>query len=369
VKVPTGAFVARRNGKIFITGNSGFPKSLDISKAIDEHLGKSRKVVGPATRHGGGDSKVMVGDYNAPRTAPASPQAVLWDGWGTALKPAHEPIVLARKPFSGTIVAHVLKHGTGGINVGACRLGTTENLGRNNKSQATWGNYGNGPSSQLGLPISDQSRFPPNVLLSHSPACGKKCAPGCPVAALDKQSGILKGGTIKASTVTKGGSRIGTFNIRERTGRQYVGSVGGASKFFPILNWDPMDFDFFRYQAKPSNTERDAGCAGEGTAAEVTGREPDSRGLNNSRSGMRRKGSVGNEHPTVKPITLMGWLCKLITPKGGLILDPFCGSGTTGCAAIWLGFNFIGIDQSAEYAELARGRIAAYEKHLASKHK
>lgn len=215
-----------------------------------------------------------------------------WQGWGTALKPAHEPILLCRKPLAGSVAENVEQWGVGGLNIDGCRIETDEVIENHGRKQDSdiYGDFGaierqQSAGQQIG-------RWPANILLD--PSAG---------AALDLQAG---------------------FEV---------------SRFF--------------YSAKASREEREAGLMGLESRAVGDGRETP---IDNpyQRGETRRQ----NVHPTVKPIAVMRWLCKLITPPGGVILDPFCGSGTTGCAAAQLGFEFVGIEREPEYAEIARARIA-----------
>jgi len=300
---------------------SGFPKSHDISKAIDKQAGAERKVIGKSSRHGGG-IKGNGTSYELPPdipyiTAPATPEVQQWDGWGTALKPAHEPIVVARKPISEkTIAENVLKWGTGGINIDDCRIAydmsdtnpATNPLYRKENGYKT--NYGidSNPSAyalkkEAGtMNINNQGRFPANVILDEE--TGK---------ILDEQSGIRpsgKGnGNAKVGVATNGQGvpplRRGKLVPRNDT--------GGASRFF--------------YCAKASKKER----------------------------------GEGNNHPTVKPLSLIKYLITLVTPPGGICLDPFEGSGTHALACEELGFNYIGFELDKEYYEIAKNRI---NKHI-----
>lgn len=225
-----------------------------------------------------------------------------WDGWGSALKPANEPIVLARKPLSeSTLAKNVLKWGVGGLNIDECKIKTEDNLGRKIYQTQSWKN-----TSTKGVgSINDdwkQGRWPANVMLDEAAA-----------EMLDGQSGVLKSGAINA-----GGSSGTNFSINGVLGkrpphpRAVAPSTGGASRFF--------------YVAKTSKREKNAGC-------EV------------------------NNHLTVKPIKLMEYLITLITPPNGIVLDPFMGSGSTGVAAKRLNRKFIGIEMNAEYMEIAKKRI------------
>ncbi len=344
---------------------SGFPKSLNISKAIDKAAGATRVVIGvnPNYRANKGAHRNTIMQPMSPgeaevRSIPATPEAALWDGWGTGLKPSTEPIILARKPISEkTIAANVLKHGTGAINVGVCRIGTEKRRLCGSKRQDRDGKiYG----VFNGIPAKDVSgRWPANLLLSHSHECicvgtreakgvqhgagrvgfgaeredgyvkgqGRSytpdettdlwaCVPGCPIRMIDEQSGNKGSGrgapTVSAGTksgrgtwTSGGGShRSGAVNVGVRD----FGDSGGASRFF--------------YCAKASTDER-------------------SLGLPLSRRNM---------HPTVKPIALMRWLVRLVTPPGGIVLDPFAGSGTTGVAAIAEGFRAVIVERDPDSA-------------------
>lgn len=299
---------------------SGFPKSMDISKAIDKQAGAEREVIGPSARHGGGTNLVYgegMGDGEKTFiTAPSTDGAKQWQGWGTALKPASEHWILVRKPTSEkTVAANVLKHGVGGINVDASRIGYGA-AGPDrpfdqvvNTSASHWGN-----SSAEGLQkYATNGRFPANLVLSHNPNCEESCTPGCTVAALDEQSGVLKSGAHKDthSRTSLGGNKNTHGEMKGVTGPLVETSSGGASRFF--------------YCAKASKKDK----------------------------------GTDNTHPTVKSSSLMTYLIKLITPPEGIVLDPFAGSGSTGVAAVKAGFAFIGIEKETEYYEIANKRIEA----------
>lgn len=306
---------------------SGFPKGLDIGKALDKALGAEREVVGRgrwAGRESVHDLGIINDDAWRPdgavrgQTVPATDDAKRWEGWNVALKPAVEPILLCRKPLSErNVAANVLRHGTGGINVDGCRVGNetrpvmvrTRTVVRSNAMEnPCTGGTGSGELTEAG-------RWPPNALFIHSPSCNGECVPGCPVAELDRQSGPLISGD-RAQGVRKG---MGYHGAAGDGGPFIVGDTGGASRFFPT----------FRYQAKADTAERNIGLP----------------------QGER------NTHPTCKPVELMRWLCRLVTPPGGLVLDPFAGSGTTGMAALREGFRFLGVEKDAEHAATARLRI------------
>lgn len=342
---------------------SGFPKSLNIAKEIDRKLGVEPTVVGTETRTNEASGLVAVGQGARTKverkiTVPTSPQAAAWEGWGTALKPAHEPVIVARKPLEGTVAANVLAHGTGGMNLDACRVGDEVRF------NAAAGNTGDTPASLAPVNVTGyegaevEGRWPPNILLSHEVECqeGAPCASTCPAAAVDAQSGI------KQSRKQKGpkGARPGGFmNVTEgapgsggANGPTYD-DKGGASRFFPVF-----------YCPKPSRKERDGGLGEEfatASAAEMTDREEGSDGLNSPRAGAGRTGGAKNIHPTVKPVELMRWLVRLVAPKGSVVLDPFTGSGTTGIACMKEGVNFLGceLDVDGKYIPIATARIEA----------
>jgi site-specific DNA-methyltransferase (adenine-specific) len=250
---------------------SGFPKSLDVSKQIDKAAGAEREVVGvqrrsqvasdgwdrPWKHEAMKNAGSTIAEFNI--TAPATAAAQQWQGWGTALKPAHEPICVARKPLIGNVAANVLAHGTGALNIDGCRVATDDviSIGSNNRSNASI-NFGmaddKGAQGQHSA-----GRWPANLI------------------------------------------HDGSEEVTDR--------LGEPARFF--------------YCAKASKADRE----------------------------------TGNNHPTVKPTELMRYLCRLVTPPGGIVLDPFTGSGSTGKAAVLEGFQFIGIDMTSEYIAIADARI------------
>jgi DNA modification methylase len=464
---------------------SGFPKSLDVSKAIDKAAGAQRdpgtpgpfSARRPASRRveDGGDAVDWhYGDGNH-ITAPATEAAREWDGWGTALKPAWEPIVMARKPLSGTVASNVQAFGTGALNIDGCRIEHTPG------SEGKWGtkNAGNTRSvfgsfaDEAGLPGSTRSeagRWPANLALDPEAA-----------AMLDAQSGESK----SPNKVTRGGNRQQAFGMARQDDVECYGDTGGASRFFktvkeddtcipandaarhssqqsahddsvpsgaataagngqsypePSTNGTPSesrqsgenatqptryigqkfsqgsllqsesnpdrvsaagpneptdtttttgnrspsgssaesatsqsmssseavgDQDFagnrFWYTAKASRAERNKGLDGlpERDSMKWSGGSEQMRGVAGTYpdGSPRPEQHAKNHHPTVKPLDLMQWLVRLVTPKGGTVLDPFCGSGSTLVAADREGFDAIGIDLDPEYAEIARRRF------------
>jgi hypothetical protein len=286
-------------------------------------------------------------------TAPATDAAKQWDGWGTALKPAHEPIVVARKPLVGTVAQNVLQHGTGAMNINGGRVAASDTI-----SMATGKGTLGGTSDGYDRPWKNDpeaiarrqeraaaaiekanllGRWPANLVLTHAADCADTCAAGCPVAELDRQSGTLTSGANP--------TRRGPDNARNTFGG-YAGQTdaapargidtGGASRFFTVTEWDPITDVPFRYVAKPGKTERNAGLG-------------------------------ANFHPTVKPVDLMRWLVRLVTPPGGTVLDPFLGSGTTAVAAILEGFDWVGCELTDDYLPIIEGRVAWARQHLGHK--
>ena len=297
---------------------SGFPKSHNIGKAIDKAAGAEREKVAAtggltnyAVMNDDGWSKIGQANPVMDGPTPATPEAAKWDGWGTALKPAIEPIILARKPLDGTVANNVLAHGVGGLNIDACRVkgepieihARTSNItGANSMSGTSTGSTGTGEFRTDG-------RFPANVLLDEHAAKEMDKQSGVSVSRAGGMSGDRKSGQI----ANEGGPR----GLAERGGHD---DSGGASRFFPV----------FKYQAKAPKKERP-----------VIVREDGSK----------------IQHPTVKPLKLMEWLVTLITPEGGTILDPFAGTGTTLQAATNKGFRPIGIEADTDYIQLIHRRM------------
>jgi site-specific DNA-methyltransferase (adenine-specific) len=311
--------------KIVHLFGSGFPKSLDVSKAIDKAAGAEREVLGTYVARGfSGTSPTEDGrnqwaagevtDKVGTRTAPATDAAKQWQGWGTALKPAAEDWWLFRKPLVGTVAANVLAHGTGAINVDACRIGDFQNVTpsgvdrRNAKLHELGyrpGEYPTGADERA--PSTPPGRWPANVALDEEAA-----------AMLDEQSGATKGTGGNTSGKNALGQDSGWNRHENRpTPIARHNDSGGASRFF--------------YTAKASRAER------------------------------TMRGAVDNKHPTVKPVSLMRWLVRLVTPPQGSVLDPFAGSGTTLLAAHLEGFDYLGIEREAEYVEIIRERLRHVE--------
>jgi len=313
---------------------SGFPKSHDVSKAIDREAGAVRceGVPGPYASRRPRESAPAVSAYQdgvanaatATITTPATEAAREWDGWGTALKPAWEPIYLARKPFRGSVASNVCEHGCGALNIDGCRIGSG---GQSKWATTRGGIWATDSDAKAALEASTLGRWPANLALDESAA-----------AMLDAQTGELRnGGQNATSKRMSQGLCYGDYG--EPIPTRYAGDSGGASRFF--------------YTSKASRPEREAGLERFRPRNVNDGRDTS---IDNpyQRGDTQRR----NTHPTVKPVSLMRWLVRLITPPDGIVLDPFTGSGSTGVAAVLEGARFIGCELSPEFAELARARIA-----------
>ena len=292
---------------------SGFPKSQNIARQLDKTLGEDVPIGKSFNTAGGGDRESEFANNGRSEAhkqwSPMSDAAKQWDGWGTALKPAIEPIILARKPLDGTVANNVLAHGVGGLNIDACRVSANQPLVRPSISRDDNDVFGKG----LGAGVQEEpaGRFPANVLLDEHAAKEMDKQSGVSVSRAGGMSGDRKSGHI----ANEGGAR----GLAERGGHN---DSGGASRFFPV----------FKYQAKAPKKERPV---------------------------IEREDGTKIQHPTVKPLALLEWLVELITPPGGVVLDPFAGSGTTLQAAINKGFTPIGIEQDADYIKLIEKRLEA----------
>jgi DNA modification methylase len=354
---------------------SGFPKSLDVSKAIDKAAGvefdaQPASGVGFMNANDDGYNNTL---HRLVRTGSSTDAAKQWDGWGTALKPAHEPIVVARKPLVGTVAQNVLQHGTGALNIDGGRVNPGSAIPGGGGLRGGAGSRNAGwqrPSHSDGAATEAHfdGRWPANLVLTHAADCTDTCAADCPVAELDRQSGVSKDGVAVqrnggGQSIWDSGNRIGS---RDDAG---YGGMGGASRFFTVTEWDPITDVPFRYVAKPGKTERNAGLDGLPTitAGAMTGRKDGSAGLNSARAGAGRTSGAANHHPTVKPVDLMRWLVRLVTPPGGTVLDPFLGSGTTAVAAILEGFDWVGCELTDDYLPIIEGRTAWARQHLGHK--
>jgi site-specific DNA-methyltransferase (adenine-specific) len=386
---------------------SGFPKSHNISKAIDKMNGNESEIIGKNITDGFlGSKKSRCLKCNKPFFSgnpckcPKQKYDNEWDGWGSALKPANEPIVLARKPLEKglSIAENVLKWGVGAINIDGCRVNTNDKIEferkKENITESGWKETNRNQYEQ-----NPQGRFPANLILTHHPECecvgtkkvksgiairqngasgfsgglykgaelGKNedfgytdengeetienwnCHEDCPIKILDQQSGESQSGVRKPNgkailNTEKGWNDNSMIDKTERGHKD----KRGASRFF--------------YVAKASKSERNKGLE-----QFEEGQTKGGGGTYNEEAGAKYgsiKAPAQNFHPTIKPIKLMQYLVRLITPPNGIVLDPFCGSGTTGIACKLEGFDFVGMEQDAEYCKIAQTRIDNYTEDI-----
>lgn len=312
---------------------SGFPKSLNIGKAVDKLQGNEREVVGERKQRANSENSEIKMNASSGDVEIVTKGNSEWEGWGTALKPALEPITVARKPLSEKNVAeNVLKWGTGGINIDGSRVEVDDSEQASFAKE--WDRFQSGSQEgNVGYVKQDgeydlnqnrpQGRFPANLIHDGSDE----------VVSLFPES---KSGSVKGTYGHKEGFAKGEVY------QEYIGDSGSAARFF--------------YCAKASKSDRDGGLDGfEDKPTEDSRKDGGKSVLLNKKDGSDR--TMKNFHPTVKPTKLMQYLVKLVTPKGGTVLDPFMGSGSTGKACKLEGFDFIGIEREPEYVEIAKARI------------
>lgn len=334
----------------------GFPKSQNIGLAIDKAAGAERRVIGTGAANceyiargepcpGHGDVGRYGETVHAPATAPTTELAQQWDGYGTALKPAWEPIILARKPLDGTTAANVARWGVGGLAIDACRIGDAGGTAKGSfpkgPSKSAYGDGLNGGCEVIAL---DGGRWPANLVL-------------------DPEAGAILDGAVgnrpsrKSVTRNGGGGKI--FNRADGQGAKPDGGYtddGGPSRFF--------------YCAKVSTREREYGCDAlpRKSAGECTDRDDGSEGLSSPRAGAGRGGGARNHHPTLKPLALTRWLASLIKPPtaDATLLVPYAGTGSEMIGALQAGWPVVlGIEGEAEYVEIANARIPAWTEKAA----
>jgi DNA modification methylase len=336
--------------------STGFPKSTDVSKQIDKKFGAERKVVGEYTRPDGTQrhnvEKWEPQDWQGYKvktnsiTTPATEAAKQWQGWGSALKPAWEPIVMARKPFKGTIAENVLKHGTGAINVDGCRVGTEE---RTNKGMSSLGVMHDDEWKPKDITTSSVGRWPANLILTPDKEV-LACFPDTGASKATNR-GLQHSGRHGGLADAGGNIKPGTDTIRG-----HDDNGGSAARFFHQCPYDTEDVENYKrlmYCAKTSKTDRSEGCE----ALEEKQYSHDGREKPIENAYQRNNSKAQNVHPCLKPTPLLRNLVRLVTPPGGTVLDPFAGSGSTGKAAILEGFNFIGCELEEEYAVIAKARL------------
>ncbi len=315
---------------------SGFPKSHNIGKAVDKLQGNKRDKLGKFKNTGNSFNKVKGFGVNTSLSDKSNKEWDItkgnseWEGWGTALKPAHEPIVMARKPFNTSVAENVLTHGTGGINIDECRVGT-ELITTHGKGTMK-GNTPIVPQNPDYEGKTHTGRFPANIIHDGSEEVLE-------IFPDNAGGGYGKRGGNKS--MTSYGFKSGTNEIVG------FGDSGSAARFF--------------YCAKASKAERNMGLDELSTKQTTGGGGGIGNYLDDVNSASGKYGSEKapqkNYHPTVKPIKLMEYLVRLVTPKEGIVLEPFAGSGTTLIACKQQGFNYIGIEREQEYCDIAEARL------------
>jgi DNA modification methylase len=353
---------------------SGFPKSMNIAKAIEATLttGNSnktqfKKLSGEKTKRRDANGLYSANEFHGNRPAdytesadgdfltnldPTTPEAKQWQGWGTALKPAFEPVVVARKPLIGTVAANVLVWGVGGLNIDGSRIGfasaadqasaTPQGKVTSNSMAGAAPDVDGGERKEINRPDNSKGRWPANIILDEYTA-----------GLLDEQSGVSTSLAHNRPQATKWGFGVNQDNSNQydyETGQTGYGDTGGASRFF--------------YVAKASKKDRNEGLDGLEARANTKFAQ-DAWSLENMSFG--KTTPAQNFHPTVKPTALMEYLIRLVTPAGGVVLDPFTGSGSTGKAALLNGYRFIGCELTEEYFPIIEGRLKHAAEQYAAK--
>ena len=323
---------------------SGFPKSMSVSKAIDKAAGAERELTRPGVdrREGYGEDWDKGDSSTRPRyDIPATDKAAQWEGWGTALKPALEPITVARKPLIGTVAANVLAHGTGAINIDACRVSSDDPNPSIARRQGSTNHLSTRSAAESIAAGKMESRQSPDAFKAERAGESLGRWPANLIHDGSEEVVAMFPETKSGGYPAEGGQRsqVSTFGKPTARGEQkFTSSEGSAARFF--------------YCAKASRKDRHEGL-------------PDPGHQFKHGSTLRKVENAetqGNNHPTVKPTELMRYLCRLVTPAGGLVLDPFMGSGSTGKAALLEGFRFIGIDLDPGYFAIAEARVRPIEK-------
>jgi len=353
IETEVGNFIAKRDGKIFITGNSGFPKSMNIGLAIDKKNGVESKVIATGKS---GAKETHTNSLNLVKNPFGGEYEIKeaqnkWKGWGTALKPSFEPIIVARKPFKGSLAENVLEYGVGGINIDECRVETQDDLYRKpcengsiysqQEKQYTTGTMND--SYKLG-------RFPANTILTYDETDFDEVCGGFP-----NTKGFYRPNCKDKSYNQSSNIQLGGGNVSS----QYNDS-GSASRYFYCAKASKKDRDEGLDNFETKKTGELQGGRKEGSAGSIMLNIDGTTRVNPyAGTGTPKK----NTHPTVKPTELMQYLVRLVTPNGGTILDPFNGSGSTGKAVMYenrernKNYKYIGIELTEEYLPIAKARI------------
>lgn len=367
------------------TYGSGFPKNHDVSKAIDKEKGKKdeREVVSRKVTDSGGykniNEKNQEHDYrpNAyyeeegnviEETKGATDKAKRWDGWGTALKPSHELIVVARKPLAGTVAENVLEHGTGALNIEGCRTevdpddeNIRENYENHNRSEGSIWENANGADKDF---TGEEGRWPANVIIDEAEA-----------SQINWQSGVSE--NTRHMSYERGNGRFIDSVDDQKEKSWHKQEEGGAARFFKQISYHPLDAPESFYCPKPAKKEKNIGCEGKSkkvghnqfdTCAKCGGyifQNQDRDSACDCEDPEREDNVIeGNFHVTVKPVELMAYLIRLSTPPGGKVLDPFAGSGTTGVSALLENKECVMIESDEDYVGLCEARTEYAKENL-----
>lgn len=338
---------------------SGFPKSKNVALSIDKGEGHSNrgKAIPTASKYQATDveEKNKLTSNPVPPYEARSEAAQQWQGWGTALKPAHEPIVVARKPLIGTVANNVLTYGTGGLNIDGSRVGTsdTPRTGNTDPSEATQTAFGTGWQKSGTTP--PEGRFPANIVITHSPDCEQV---GTKEDTLNEGSNNRSNGNINFGMADNRDTQVPksvSVPIWECVEDCPARELDESSRYFTQTTYTEPDYPQFLYCAKAGKKERNAGLEEFEAKREADRVKDDGAGGDNPRN--RSNNAKQNFHPTVKPLTLMRHLVKLVTPPNGTVLDPFLGSGTTAMAATLEGFQWIGCEMTEDYWPIIEARM------------
>lgn len=386
--VSTGCFVARRNGKVFITGNSGFPKGMNIGKGIEAKLTSGsantqefKNLNGEKVSSGnwGIDNMQYTqgnrsSDYSADehlrtdKVDYTTEEGKKWDGWNTSLKPSYEPITVARKPLDGGCIENILKYGVGAINIDECRIGTDTRTykGMSSHKPEGAGTFRDDDWEPKDIEVTVNGRYPANVILTYDETDKEEVIGGMPDTTSNggRPSFPDFNDAGKKNVANGGMNKIG-YNVgdtAERVELNYTAPMdsGSAARYYYCAKASTRDRDegLDDFEVKPAGELQ--GGRQEGSAGSLRVRNDGSIGVNPFAGNGQPKRNV---HPSVKPTSLMGYLVRLVTPKGGTVLDPFNGSGSTGKAAMYenndrnADYKYIGIELSGEYLAISDARI------------
>ena len=332
---------------------SGFPKSMNIGLAIDKKNGVKSKIIGERKQTGAKfkltQELIDNGGFNDPNRESFTIKEAQnkWKGWGSALKPSYEPIIVARKPFKGSLVDNVIKYGVGGINIDECRIAFNGDKWKNQKSGSTAKAFnlneqqreaGTGVLAGYECKANEQGRFPANTILTYGDDDYDEVCGGFPYTKNSKRSSNNNKNTVNTNTYTPPKAIYTDDNT--------YGDEGSASRYF--------------YCAKASKKDRDEGLE---NFDEQETKVTNQYGMPREDGSIREVPFKKNIHPTVKPTNLMQYLVRLATPKGAIILDPFMGSGSTGKAVMYenkernKNYKFIGIELEPEYLNISKARL------------